>query len=90
VVSFADSRRVEHSVEVTAESLFEAAALGLQLLRQHEWVEAPGPATRLEVQISHPRVTHEVSVQQLQRWADSTAVTPEDRIRKNRVRTMLG
>jgi hypothetical protein len=64
VVSFSDACRVKHSVEVTAESLF-AAALGLQLLRQHDWVEAPGPATRLEVHVSHPRVTHEVSVQQL-------------------------
>jgi hypothetical protein len=90
VVSFSDSRRVKHFVEVTAESLFEAAAFGLQLLRAHEWVEPPGPATRLEIQISHPSVRHEVSVRQLQRWADSTAVTPDDRIRKNRVRAMLG
>ena len=90
VVSFADSRRVKHSVEVTAESLFEAAALGLSLLRAHEWVEPPGPATRLEIQIGQPTVTHEVSVQQLQRWSESTAVTPAERLRKNRVREMLG
>jgi len=35
-------------------------------------------------------VTHEVSVQQLQRWSESTAVTPAERLRKNRVREMLG
>jgi hypothetical protein len=90
VVSFTDSRRVKHSVEVTAESLFEAAALGLKLLRAQEWVEAPGPAARLEVQISQPTVKHEVSLRQLRHWAESTAVTPDERIRKNRVRTMLG
>jgi hypothetical protein len=90
VVSFSDSRRVKHSVEVTAESLFEAAALGLSLLRAHEWVEPPGPATRLEIQIGQPTVTHEVSILQLQRWSESTAVTPAERLRKNRVRKMLG
>ena len=89
VVSFSDSRRVKHSVEVTAESLFEAAALGLSLFRTHEWVEPPGPATRLEIQIGQPTVTHEVSIQQLQRWSESTAVTPAERLRKNRVREML-
>lgn len=73
-----------------AESLFEAAALGLKLLRAHEWVEPPGPATRLEIRISHPSVKHEVSVQQLERWAESTAITPDERIRKDRVRAMLG
>ena len=90
VVSFSDSRRVKHSVEVTAESLFEAAALGLSLLRAHEWVEPPGPATRLEIRIGQPTVTHEVSILQLQRWSESTAVTPAERLRKNRVREMLG
>ena len=90
VVSFSDSRRVKHSVEVTAESLFEAAALGLKLLREQDWVEPPGPATRLEVQVTHPRVTHEVTVQQVQRWAESSAVTPDERIRKDKVRMMLG
>ena len=34
LVSFTDSRGVQHSVEVTAETLFEAAALGVALLRK--------------------------------------------------------
>lgn len=34
VVSFTDNRGVQHSVEVTAETLFEAAALGVALLRK--------------------------------------------------------
>ena len=90
VVSFSDSRHVKHPVEVTAKSLFGAAALGLSLLRAHEWVEPPGPAKRLEIQIGQPTVTHEDSVQQLQRWSESTAVTAAERLRKNRVREMLG
>jgi hypothetical protein len=32
----------------------EPIALGLKLRREHGWVQAAGPATRLEVQVSHP------------------------------------
>ena len=89
IVSFADSTGVQHRVEVTAETLFEAAALGLKLLREHGWSSPIGPATRLEVRVSHPTITHEVTVRQLQRWSESTAVSPDERVRKDRVRTML-
>jgi hypothetical protein len=34
-----DSEGVEHSVEVTADSLYEAIALGLKAIRQSSWVE---------------------------------------------------
>jgi hypothetical protein len=89
LVSFSDSTGVSHRVEVTAETLFEAAALGLKLLREHGWSSPIGPATRLEVRVSHPTITHEVTVLQLQKWSESTAVTPDERVRKDRVRTML-
>ena len=89
LVSFSDSTGVHHRVEVTAETLFEAAALGLKLLREHGWSSPVGPATRLEVRVSHPTITHEVTVLQLQKWSESTAVTPDERVRKDRVRTML-
>jgi hypothetical protein len=88
-VRVASMSGVQHSVEVSADSLFEAAALGLGLLQRNGWVDALGPATRLEVEVSEPVVKHEVTVQQIQRWMDSTAVTPEDRVKKNRVRDLL-
>ena len=88
VVSFSDSSGIQHRVEVTADTLYEAAALGLKLLREHGWTSPIGPATRLEVRVSQPTVTHEVTVLQLRRWSESTAVTPDERVRKDRVRTM--
>jgi hypothetical protein len=89
VVSFSDSTGVRHRVDVTADTLYEAAALGLKLLRDHGWASPIGPATRLEVRVSHPAITHEVTVLQLRKWSESTAVTPEERVRKDRVRTIL-
>ena len=49
-VSFTDHRGVRHSVEVQAESLFEAAVLAIQIFRQDPWLERVGPATVLDVE----------------------------------------
>jgi hypothetical protein len=52
VVSFRDREGVEHVAEVTAESLFEAAALALNQFRGAEWSREPSrdPGTlRVEV-----------------------------------------
>ena len=35
-VSFTDSYGLQHSVEVTAESLYEAAVLAIKLFREHD------------------------------------------------------
>ena len=89
-VSFIDHRGVRHSVTVGAESVFEAAAAGLAELRKSGWLEAhPGPATRLDVEVHAPVTKHTVSVQQLQQWAQSTAATPADRLKREKVRALL-
>ncbi len=36
-VSFTDDNGIEHGIEVMAESLYEAAALGLALLKKSGW-----------------------------------------------------
>jgi hypothetical protein len=89
-VAVTDPRGSRHSVEVLAESLFEAAALGLKLLRDDGWVDAPGPATRLEVQVKAPAVKHEVSVQQIQRWLEGSSISPNEMVRKAKLKAMLG
>src|SRR5690349_12373549 len=88
-VTFTDHRGAQHTVEVFAETLYEAAALGLRGLRACEWVDSIGPASRLKVEALQPSSRHEVTVSNIERWAESTAVTPEDRMRKNRVRALL-
>jgi hypothetical protein len=37
-----DTEGIEHSAEVSAESLYEAVALGLRAIRQCAWVEGAG------------------------------------------------
>jgi hypothetical protein len=42
-VTIRDLEGIEHSAEVTAESLYEAVALGLRAIRQCSWVEEYRP-----------------------------------------------
>ena len=75
MVSFVDSTGIRHSVEVAAESLFEAAALAVHEFRSHSWLDdvEPGAATPLSISVKPPATTHEVSIKQLEKWTASTA-----------------
>jgi hypothetical protein len=79
-----------HRVQVEAETLYEAAALGLAAFKQHGWSPTIGPATRLEIQILEPSVVHTVSVQQVQRWLSGATASPYERVRKDRLRALIG
>ena len=46
-VSFDDGTWIRHSVQVTADTLFEAAALALRVFEENG--TPPGPAARLEI-----------------------------------------
>jgi hypothetical protein len=81
---------IRHSVEVTAETLYEAAALGLSLLRKADWGDVVGTGTMLEVQVREPATTHTVTVQQIQRWCDGVAVSPEEVLKRRKVKELLG
>jgi hypothetical protein len=79
------------SVEVAAESLYEAAALAVKEFRQHDWVDelGPGAMTKLAVRVKPPATTHEVSIRQLEQWTARTAGSPRDTVLKARVRELL-
>jgi hypothetical protein len=70
IVSFVDSSVIRHSIEVAAESLYEAAALAVREFRCHAWVDdvEPEAVTPLSVSVKPPATTHEVSIRQLEKW----------------------
>jgi hypothetical protein len=88
-VSFRSPSGIAHSVDVQAESLYEAAALGLGLLKRDGWIEGLGPATKLEIAVRQPAANHVVSVQQLERWLDSVTASPADVLRKAKLKQLL-
>ena len=90
VVSFAGERGVRHSVEVTAETLYEAAAMGLSIFRQSDWANEVGPGTELTVAVKNPETKHTVTAHQIRRWCDGVAVSPDEVLKRNRVRSLIG
>ena len=75
---------VRHSIEVSAESVFEAAALALHAFEENG--SAPGPAAHLEIAIQTPMVNHSVKVQRVRDWLTSGGKTPKEQALKSRLR----
>ena len=88
-VRFTGPSGVAHSVEVSADSLYEAAIVGFSLLKQDGWVDPVAPGTRLEIQVRHPATTHSVSLAQLRRWFEGVAVSPDETLRKRKLKELL-
>src|SRR4051795_1657394 len=88
-VSFTGPSGVRHSVEVSADSLYEAAIVGLGLLKADGWVDPLAPGTRLEIQVRHPATKHSVTLAQLRRWVEGIAVSPDETLRKRRLKALL-
>ncbi len=89
-VSFKDNAGIVHAVEVQADSMYEAACLGMQRLKRSHWIEVIGPGTRITIQVQEPPVEHFMMFAQLQRWLDGTTSSPADLLLKKRLKGLLG
>jgi hypothetical protein len=47
------------------------------------------PGTLLEVRVKSPETAHSVTLMQLQRWCESVAVSPDEVIKRQRVKALL-
>jgi hypothetical protein len=88
-VSFTDGHGITHSVEVTADSLFEAAIRGVKALRSGGWNEPPGEAALLQVQVSNPSITHTVNLRHVARWLNGASSSPRESMKKIALRKLL-
>jgi len=88
-VSFKNVDGVTHAVEVQAETMYEAACLGLKALKRSEWIDVIGPGTRITVQVHEPLVEHFLMYAQLTRWLDGGARSPADLMMKKTLKEML-
>jgi hypothetical protein len=89
IVSFKDARGIRHSAEVEAESLYEAAVLGLRRLNEDPWLEKIGPATLLEIEVRTPATTHAISLQQIERWLAGATRNPNESMKKAKLKMLL-
>src|SRR5689334_18480686 len=92
IVTFTDPSGVVHSVEVAAESLYEAAALGVAEFRSTGLADAaaPAPATAMTVVVKVPSAEHRVTMQQLKTWLARNAKSPKEKAIKGRLKEITG
>jgi hypothetical protein len=80
----------EHVVEATAETLYEAVAQALAILRRDDWVDGIGDGlTELRVRLSPPTVEHRVRMKDFQRWLESQGRTPAEAALKRRLNEIV-
>ena len=90
-VTVTDIEGIKHCTEVTASSLYEAVALGLVAIREHDWAgEIAEGLNTVEVTVRPAPVTHSVTLQDFKRWLERRGGTPAEITHRNAVRRILG
>jgi hypothetical protein len=87
-----DIRDVEHSIEVTAETLYEAIAMALAALQQDNWVGEIGQGfTTVSVVVHQPPVKHEVKMKDFVSWLGRhQGRSPAEVMLKQKLEKILG
>jgi hypothetical protein len=90
-VTCLDIEGVEHSVEVSADSLYEAVARGLVAFQDADGVAESGHGqTTITVVVKQPEVKHRVRMRDFETWLESNARSPAEMVVKSRLRELLG
>ncbi|HWO34723.1 MAG TPA: hypothetical protein VNO32_38515, partial [Candidatus Acidoferrum sp.] len=90
-VAVKDVRDVEHSIEVTAETLYEAIATALAALQQDNWVGEIGQGfTTVTVLVQQPPVKHEVRMKDFVSWLGRQGRSPAEVMLKQKLEKILG
>jgi|SRR5665213_2681065 len=90
-VTIQDTEGVTHTVNVTAETLYEAVALGMAAIRTNDW--ATGIAQGLnavKVRVTNVPVEHEVLLKDFTKWLDKTNGSPREMTDRKRIKSILG
>ncbi len=86
-----DIRDVEHSIEVTAETLYEAIATALAALQQDNCVGEIGQGfATVTVLVQQPPVKHEVKIKDFVSWLGRQGRSPAEVILKQKLEKILG
>jgi hypothetical protein len=93
-VSYRDVDGIEHAVEVSADSLYEAVAEAVCRFRRDDgWgLRPPGPRCEFEVKVlPDSPMTYSVRLDRIESFARyGTAKGPREVLRKNRIKRIAG
>jgi len=87
-VSFRGVSGIRHTVEVEAETLYEAAVIAVSRFRQDIWGEAVASGAVLEVEVREPSTKHSLTLQQVERWLASPG-PPHEAFKKAKLKMLL-
>ncbi len=89
-VTISDTNGTEHTVEVSATTLYEAVALGLHSIRTAEWSgEIPEGVNAVRVLVRDVPVEHKVPIGAFQKWLTRSGGSPRDISARNRIQEIL-
>jgi hypothetical protein len=86
IVSYLDTEGLRHTVQVDADSLYEAAVRAMRTFREHDC--EPGLISQLEVEI-RSSVIHTVTPKKVHEWLNGGARSPKEAVAKERLREIL-
>jgi hypothetical protein len=90
-VTIKDMEGVTHTVQVTAETLYEAVAFGLAAIRGNEWVIGIAEGLNaVQVCAKDVPVVHSVQLKDFRAWLERTAGSPKDVSKRARIKDILG
>jgi hypothetical protein len=87
-VTCRNAQGIEHAVEVSAQSLYEAVAQALRVFREYEWCDLALAASVL-VRIRQPEVEHRVQIWNFYNWLEAAGRSPAEMALKSRLRDIL-
>ena len=88
VVKLIDGHGVEHRVKVTAESVYEAALLGLKRLERVGWESDGSTIGRVMVEVWEEPTRHYIEVKKMLSWLKTPGKYPPEEQRKARLRKL--
>jgi hypothetical protein len=89
-VSVSDLQGIEHTVEVTAATLYEAVAAALAAFRDDEWVDQIGNGlTTVRITVQQLAVQHHVRVKDFLAWLRKRSGSPAEMVLRQKLMRML-
>jgi hypothetical protein len=88
-VSCRDANGVEHSVEITARSLYEAVGRGWHALRANDWFDEIGQNPTITIAVKEPEVEHKVRIRDFENWLSSNGRSPAEQALKSDLRDLM-
>jgi len=80
---------IKNAAKVSAESLYEAVALGLRAIRLYSWVNDIGQNFTIRVLARDTPVEHTVEFREFHKWLERPGRSPREITARARVREIL-